>query len=132
LHPYNQLLAKDRHGLCLPFRFDAPENQLQPSPTGRNPPRMLDPAAFQTDTDIAALASSHADTAIQTLAQALNGDDRSAAVVAAVSLLAISRGLPLQLVALDTAGIAVEVATHAEHDCAPRAHGESRPAWHRD
>jgi hypothetical protein len=51
--------------------------------------------------------------AVRTLVTALDDPDRAAAVAAAIAILAISRELPVQLLAVETAGVTAEV--HADH-----------------
>ena len=67
--------------------------------------------------------------AVQTLVSALDDSDRSAAVAAAIALLAIAHKLPVPLLAVEAAGITVEVATGAEHEPPHRANGEIRASW---
>jgi hypothetical protein len=47
--------------------------------------------------------------AVQTLVTALDDPDRSAAVAAAIAILAISRELPVQLLAVEAAGVSAEI-----------------------
>ena len=73
-----------------------------------------------TQPDIAAMAEPHAADAIRTLVEALDDPDTSARVAAAVALLAICHQQPLQVLAYETAGVAVAVNAGGESDfCNP-------------
>ena len=82
------------------------------------------PAAPDDAAAISALARSHARAALQVLVQALNSPSPGERVAAAVALLNVGYGAPLQPIALDSAhGIAIEV--HAsELAGAHRSNGE--------
>jgi hypothetical protein len=67
--------------------------------------------------------------AVQTLVSALDDSDRSAAVAAAIALLAIAHKLPVPLLAVEAAGITIEVATDAEPATPHRTNGESAKPW---
>jgi hypothetical protein len=51
--------------------------------------------------------------AVHTLVAALDAPDRSAAVAAAIALLAVAHQLPVQLLAVEAAGVSVEVLPQA-------------------
>jgi hypothetical protein len=51
--------------------------------------------------------------AVQALVSALDDPDGSARVAAAIALLAVAHGQPVQLVAVETAGVAAEVSADA-------------------
>jgi hypothetical protein len=81
---------------------------------------MLDAAAPQPDISA---------RAVQTLVTALDAPDRADAVAAAITLLAIAHKLPVPLLAVEAAGITIEVATDAEPDAPHRPNGETRASW---
>jgi hypothetical protein len=74
--------------------------------------------------DLAALAKQHASAAVKTLVTALGSSDTEAAVAAAVALLSVGYGQPLQRFAVDAGGIAVEV-NAGEPDGAHRGNGKA-------
>jgi hypothetical protein len=67
--------------------------------------------------------------AVQTLVTALDDPDRSAAVAAAIALLAIAHKQPVQLLAVEAAGVTVEVATGAEPEQPHPANGQGHASW---
>ena len=77
----------------------------------RKPADMLNLTAPQSD--LAALAEPHADTAIRTLVDALGHDDGPTRVAAAVTLLALAHRAPVTLLAVDS-GVTVEVSALGE------------------
>jgi hypothetical protein len=81
---------------------------------------MLDAAAPQPDISA---------RAVQTLVTALDAPDRAAAVAAAITLLATAHKLPVPLLAVEAAGITIEVATGAEPDAPHRPNGQDNTQW---